>query len=100
MAILTSTTPIVALDVSSDAEALALVDDLGDLCRFYKIGNELFTACGPSIVREVIADARRLGLPVRLQVLKTNPRARQLYERLGFRLFDETTSHWIMRTEQ
>jgi len=54
VAIVTTTTPIVALDVSSDAEALALVDDLGDRCRFYKIGNELFTACGPSIVREVI----------------------------------------------
>lgn len=50
----TTTTPIVALDVSTDAEALALVDDLGDRCRFYKIGNELFTACGPSIVRDVI----------------------------------------------
>ena len=54
MAIVTTTTPIVALDVSTDAEALALVDDLGDRCRFYKIGNELFTACGPSIVRDVI----------------------------------------------
>src|SRR5215510_244429 len=51
---MTTTTPIVALDVSTDAEALALVDDLGDRCRFYKIGNELFTACGPSIVRDVI----------------------------------------------
>jgi orotidine-5'-phosphate decarboxylase len=54
VAIVTTTTPIVALDVSSDAEALALVDELGDRCRFYKIGNELFTACGPSIVRVVI----------------------------------------------
>jgi len=54
VAIVTTTTPIVALDVSTDAEALALVDDLGDRCRFYKIGNELFTACGPSIVRDVI----------------------------------------------
>jgi orotidine-5'-phosphate decarboxylase len=54
VAIVTTPTPIVALDVSSDAEALALVDELGDRCRFYKIGNELFTACGPSIVRAVI----------------------------------------------
>jgi len=54
VAIVTSTTPIIALDVSTEAEALALVDDLGERCRFYKIGNELFTACGPSIVREVI----------------------------------------------
>ena len=43
--------PIVALDVSSTEEALALVDELGDGCRFYKVGGELFTACGPAVVR-------------------------------------------------
>lgn len=46
-------TPIVALDVNNASAALALVDELGDLCRFYKIGNELFTAEGPAIVRAV-----------------------------------------------
>ena len=50
-----ATIPIVPLDVPTAAEALELVDDLGDRCRFYKIGNELFTACGPSIVRDVKA---------------------------------------------
>ena len=48
-----SVTPIVALDVPDAASALALVDELGDLCRFYKIGSELYSAQGPSIVREV-----------------------------------------------
>lgn len=47
------TLPIVALDVRTAREALDIVDRLGDRCRFYKIGNELFTAEGPSIVREV-----------------------------------------------
>jgi orotidine-5'-phosphate decarboxylase len=46
-------TPIVALDVPDARGALALVDELGELCRFYKIGSELFTAEGPSIVRSV-----------------------------------------------
>jgi orotidine-5'-phosphate decarboxylase len=46
-------TPIVALDVADAAAALALVDRLGDRCRFYKIGSELFTASGPSVVRAV-----------------------------------------------
>ena len=27
--------------------ALELVDELGERCRFYKVGNELFTAAGP-----------------------------------------------------
>jgi orotidine-5'-phosphate decarboxylase len=46
-------TPIVALDFPSAAAALAMVDRLGDRCRFYKIGNELFTAAGPDVVRQV-----------------------------------------------
>lgn len=46
-------TPIVALDFGNAATALALVDELGDLCRFYKIGSELYTAEGPGIARAV-----------------------------------------------
>lgn len=46
-------TPIVALDVPDGGAALSLVDRLGDRCSFYKIGSELFTACGPAIVRDV-----------------------------------------------
>ena len=43
--------PIVALDVPSGAAALALARSLGDTCRFYKVGSELFVAEGPPIVR-------------------------------------------------
>ena len=42
--------PIVALDFSSQADALALVDRLGDQCSMYKVGNELFTSAGPTIM--------------------------------------------------
>jgi orotidine-5'-phosphate decarboxylase len=48
-----SVTPIVALDVANVAPALKLVDELGDLCRYYKIGSELFAAEGPSVVRAI-----------------------------------------------
>ncbi|MEK7402827.1 MAG: orotidine-5'-phosphate decarboxylase [Gemmatimonadota bacterium] len=47
--------PIVALDVPTASAAMALVDELGDLCRFYKIGSELFAAEGPSVIRAVQA---------------------------------------------
>jgi len=53
MATSLTTTPIVALDFSSAEQALALVDSLGERCRFYKVGNELFTAAGPEFVREL-----------------------------------------------
>ena len=42
--------PIVALDLPTAEAALALTDELASDCRFYKVGSELFTACGPSIV--------------------------------------------------
>ncbi|HEX7977638.1 MAG TPA: orotidine-5'-phosphate decarboxylase [Gemmatimonadaceae bacterium] len=43
--------PIVALDYSTAEPALAMARRLGDRCRFYKVGSELFTAAGPGIVR-------------------------------------------------
>src|SRR6266545_2048224 len=48
--------PIVALDYPDSVSALRLVSQLGESCRFYKVGSELFTASGPSIV-EVIQRA-------------------------------------------
>lgn len=57
-------TPIIALDVPSTDRALALVGELGDACRFYKIGNELFTSVGPDVVRQV----RELGAEVFLDL--------------------------------
>jgi orotidine-5'-phosphate decarboxylase len=32
---------------------MALVNELGEECRFYKVGNELFTAAGPSVVAAI-----------------------------------------------
>ena len=46
-------TPIVALDFPSAKSALALVDQLGDRCSMYKVGSELFTTAGPSIMDEL-----------------------------------------------
>ena len=48
-----TTTPIVALDVASAHAAIRVVESLGERCRFYKIGSELFTAAGPGIVTRV-----------------------------------------------
>ena len=55
MAIRVSTTPIIALDVPTAEEALEMAEYFGDLCRFYKVGNELFTAAGPGIVHALRA---------------------------------------------
>jgi len=43
--------PLVALDYPTAEPALAMARRLGDRCRFYKVGSELFTAAGPAIIR-------------------------------------------------
>lgn len=45
---------IVALDFPGARAALALADRLGAHCDFYKVGNELFTAEGPALVRTLL----------------------------------------------
>ena len=52
---------------------------------------------GSAVVRSVVDSSHRLALPVRLQVLKVNTRARDLYLRLGFSVVEETLTHFIMR---
>jgi ribosomal protein S18 acetylase RimI-like enzyme len=39
---------------------------------------------GSAIVRDLVEQAARRGVPVELSVVPANPRAQQLYERLGF----------------
>jgi orotidine-5'-phosphate decarboxylase len=46
---------IVALDVPSAEAALRLVKKLDGVCHWFKIGMELFTAAGPSIVEKLVA---------------------------------------------
>lgn len=51
---------------------------------------------GTALIRDVQAQAREAGLPLTLQVLKTNPRARRLYERLGFEVVEEREERVVM----
>ena len=57
---------ILALDTASSAEALALVDRLGDEADFYKVGLELYTRTGPAIVSELHARGKRVFLDLKL----------------------------------
>jgi len=58
-------TPIVALDFGSADDALALARRLGDSCRFYKVGSELFTAAGPSVVHALLEDGADVFLDLK-----------------------------------
>jgi orotidine-5'-phosphate decarboxylase len=57
---------IVALDVSSAGAAQALVQRVGDAAGIYKVGLQLFTAAGPSFVRELVQSGRRVFLDLKL----------------------------------
>jgi len=57
--------PIVALDVSSAAEAQKIVQALGPAVSTYKVGNQLFTAEGPSVVRELVGTGKRVFLDLK-----------------------------------
>jgi len=62
---------IVALDVSSAGEAQNLVSRIGDAAGIYKVGLQLFTAEGPSVVRDLIHSGRRVFLDLKLHDIPT-----------------------------
>ncbi len=56
---------IVALDVSSAAQARQVVQTLGEVISTYKIGKQLFTAEGPGIVRDLVSSGRKVFLDLK-----------------------------------
>jgi len=56
---------IIVLDVSSRHQALRLVDELHESAGMFKVGSQLFTACGPEIVREIIARGGKVFLDLK-----------------------------------
>src|SRR6266852_2863170 len=75
---------IVALDVATKAQALALVEQLRDKISFFKIGLQLYTAEGPEIVRAVLATGAKVWLDLKLHdIPNTVARAVESASNLG-----------------
>ena len=79
---------IVALDVNTREAALGLCAALRPKVRHYKVGLELFTACGPSLVREILAAGGQVFLDLKLHdIPNTAARAAVEATRLGVGMF-------------
>ena len=56
---------IIALDLPTAEEALALVDRLGEPAGFYKVGAQLFTRAGPDLIGELKDREKRVFLDLK-----------------------------------
>lgn len=66
---------ILALDVDDAERAFALVELLGESCRFYKIGPRLFYRYGPEVVREVQRAGKKVFLDLKVHDIPSASRA-------------------------
>ena len=56
---------LVALDVETASEALAIATELKDVVGGFKVGSRLFTSEGPSLVRRLVDDGHRVFLDLK-----------------------------------
>ena len=63
---------IVSLDFDSASEALELVEQLGPSAQFYKVGLQLLTAAGPTVVRKLISGGKEVFLDLKLHEIPTS----------------------------
>ena len=79
---------IVALDVGSRDKALSLVTALRPKVQRFKIGMELFTTCGPPLVREILERGGQIFLDLKFHdIPNTVARAAVAAARLGVGMF-------------
>ena len=76
---------------------LDLMDDCLKLNQIFLAPEHQGQGIGERCMSVLFVENRRLGLPIQLRVMKVNPRAGALYERMGFTVVDESETHDVMR---
>ena len=80
---------VVALDVDTPAQALALVERLRGAAGMFKVGKQLFTAAGPDVVRRILAMGERVFLDLKFHdIPNTAAKAGIEAARLGVSIFN------------
>jgi len=80
---------IVALDVETADNALALFEELRSVVGMFKIGSQLFTAAGPDIVREIVAKGGKIFLDLKFHDIPNTVAAAGVEAtRLGVSIFN------------
>ncbi|HZN04733.1 MAG TPA: orotidine-5'-phosphate decarboxylase [Candidatus Polarisedimenticolia bacterium] len=88
---------IVALDVPTREAALSLVAAIRPKARRFKVGLELFSACGPGLVREILQGGGQVFLDLKLHdIPNTAARAAVEAARLGVGMFTLHLSGGLM----
>jgi orotidine-5'-phosphate decarboxylase len=78
---------IVALDVPTKKEALAVVNQIRDRISFFKIGLQLYTTEGPELVKEFVAAGAKVFLDLKLHdIPNTVARAVESASALGVQM--------------
>jgi len=80
---------IVALDVDTEEKAVSLAEKLQNDVRFFKIGFELFSSCGPDIVHKIARTGGRIFLDLKFHdIPNTVSKAAVSVTRLGTFMFN------------
>ena len=75
---------IIALDFDSAAESLKLVEQLRGRVGLFKVGSQLFTAEGPSVVGKIMAMGERVFLDLKLHdIPNTAAKAAKVAQAMG-----------------
>ena len=91
--------PAQIIEKGSDRIGVVILEQLDDCNWLHEIQicpNHQGQGLGTKLMEDLLADARSRGVPLRLQVLHANQRAKRLYERLGFLEIETLENHYLM----